>query len=418
MRLPSLTLLLFTTSALMLQAQTDPRAALAEAMKTQDAAAIRSAVELGRQALGNKAGEPEVADEHQPVPADAKPLTKDEAQRGMAPHLKRLEQLRWWKIGVDPTKLTAPLRAPGSVIGGMVAVAKAKLDGADQCLGFAKDAADFLIWAQDQAGAGCFPFPAAKGTSDARAMQVATRFLANAEKAGKLDETVRNGWAYNDHGDGGLQFDNGECGVAMFELYELTKDPRYLNSAIKAADWAAALPLCTNWNYNAFSVHLLAKAYAVTHDAKYLQSSLQKALLGVIPGQLTDGPHAGRWLDPHNARPAYHYVMMGALAQLAAAMPADHPDRTAVMKSLTLGLKSRNAEFQTLGVMTKDKAIETLLLTQSLFANDEAFLTTTQTTEALHTLAALASEQARRGKLPFGPRGWGMMLGWLATAKP
>jgi len=393
--------------------------ALATAMANEDAAAIREAVQQARAALGDKAGVPEVPDEYLPVPATAKVLTPVEARQGMSPHFKRLEQLRYWKIGIDPTQLTGPLREPAVVIACMSAVARAKLDGADKALGLACEAADFLIWAQQQqGGAGCYPFPAAKSTSSARAMQAATQFLERAEAAGILDKTVRNGWAYEDHGDGGLQFDNGECGIALFELFELTQDPRYLDSARRAADWALTRPLCTNWNYNSFSVHLLAKAYDVTQKPEYRDAALKKALLGVIPGQLVDGPRSGRWVDAHNARPAYHYIMLAALAQLAAIMPTEHPDRAAVIQSLKIGLKCRNSEILTQGVMTKDKAIECLLLVQSLFEQNAKFLKETDSTSALEVLCRLASEQARRGRLPLRPRGWGEMLVMLAGRDP
>ncbi len=209
---------------------------LAKAMAANDLVAIRAVVAEAREALGEKAGIPEVADDFSKPPADATLLTRDEAQRGLAPHFSQLEKMRWWKIGTDPTKLIAPLRAVASVITGNTAAARAKLDGEERSVAMAKEAADFLIWAQEQAGAGCYPFPAARGTSDARAMEVATRFLTEADKAGTLDKIVRNGWAFDDLGAGGLQFDNGECGVAMFELYELTKDARYLDSARRAAD--------------------------------------------------------------------------------------------------------------------------------------------------------------------------------------
>jgi uncharacterized protein YyaL (SSP411 family) len=297
----------------------------------------------------------------------------------------------------------------------MIAWDRAKLDEGGKAMSTAREAADFLIWAQEQAGAGCYPFPAAKGTSQDRAMQVATRFLERAEKAGKIGETVRNGWAFEDHGDGGLQFDNGECGVAIFELYEATKDSRYRDSAIKATDWALARPMVTNWNYNSFSVDLLAKAHEITGEQKYLDAAVKKAVLGVMPGQLTDGPRAGRWMDPHNARPSYHYLMLGALARLASQMPAEHADRAAVMRSLKLGLTARNTEIITRGVMNKDKPIECLLLVNRLFKNDATLLSETKSSDALDTILRLASEEARRGKLPLGPRGWGEMLEMAAS---
>ena len=398
-----------------IEAKATRRMMLDEVFIKEDAAAIHAAVALKKQALGDQAGMPEESDVYQPVPAEAKQLTRAEARAGMARYLRRMEQSRFWLIGVDPTTLTGPLRVPASVVGGMVTTVQAKLDGADRCLAFAKDTADFLIWAQHQAGAGCYPFPATRSGSTVRSMQAGARLMECAAKAGRLEETVRNGWIFEDHGDGGLQFDNGECGVAMFELYAITHDARYLDSARQAADWALARPLCPNWNYNAFSVQLLAKAAAVTREPKYLAAALKKARLGVMPGQLTDGPRAGRWLDPHNARPAYHYIMMGALAQLAAVMPADHPDRALVMAALTLGLQARNAEIVAQGVMTKDKAIETLLLVHALFAAQPAFLTATKTLPALDILCRLASEESRSGKLPLGPRAWGMMLVYLSA---
>ena len=393
-------------------------AALAKALEENNLDAVRAAARAGREGLGKKAGEPEVADEFRRVPAGAKLLSREEAQRGFSPHFDTLEKMCWWKVGVDPTTLTATLRGPATVIVGSVAAVRAKLDGADRSLAMANDAAEFLMWAQKQAGSGVYPFPAAKGTSNARAMEVATRFLANAEKAGKLDTVVRNGWAFDDAGDGGLQFDNGECGAAMLDLYNVTKDARHLDSARKAADWAAARQLCPNWNYNSFSVYLLAKFSGITHEAKYLDAAIQKARLGVIPGQLTDGPHAGRWMDPHNARPAYHYIMMRALAQLAAVMPHDHAARPEILGSLSLGLKARNAEVVAQGVMNKDNAMETLLLVNSSFQNDTSFLRETQSIGALDAIGRLVSEEARRGKQPLGPGAWGKFLEFVVSITP
>ncbi len=57
-----------------------------------------------------------------------------------------------------------------------------------------------------------------------------------------MNEVVKNGWAFEDFTDGGLQFDNGLCGVALFELYEASKEERFLKAAVATADWAVSAP--------------------------------------------------------------------------------------------------------------------------------------------------------------------------------
>ena len=386
---------------------------LTRAMADGDIESVRAAAARARGVLGNKAGEPEVADEFRAVPVGATMLTRAEAQRGFAPHFGQLEKMRWWRIGESPAEMKAPLREVASVISGQAAAARAGLDGAERGLAMANEAADFLIWAQEQAGAGCYPFPAARGTSRARAMEVAGRFLAQAERAGRLGEIARNGWVFEDLGDGGLQFDNGECGVAMFDLHSVTGEPRHLDSARRAADWALGRPLCANWNYNSFSVRLLARAFAATGDARYLEAAVRKARLGVIPGQLSDGVHAGRWLDPHNARPAYHYMMMGALAQLAAVMPQTHEHRPEIRRALFIGLLARNSEIVARGVMNKEKAMEALLIVASALGDEPALRLETKSDQALQSLALLVSAEARRGRPPLAPGPWGSFLGYI-----
>jgi len=394
------------------------RTALASALKAEDPAAIRTTVAAAIHSLGDRAGEPEVTDRYSPAPAGARWLTPVQAQSGFAPHFAQLEKLVWWRVGLDPTRLTQALRAPASVLAGSIAAAQAHLDGADRSLALAKDAAEFLMWAQAQGGGDVFPFPAARGASDDRAMQVGAAFLARAERAGQLDRLVKNGWVIDDLGDGGLQFDNAECGVAMLAYYEFTADPRALASAHRAADWAARQPLVPNWNYNSFSVWLLAKAHAVTPNPAHLAAAKKKALLGVIPGQLTSGPHAGRWADPHNARPAYHYIMLRALAQLAAVLPPTDPDRAEILRALARGLVTRNAEFTALGIMNKDNAMETLLVVHQTFAAEPGFLTATRSTTALDVLARAVSAGALNQKPSLSPRAWGQLLAYAKNRRP
>lgn len=390
-------------------------AELTRSMAAGEVEGVRAVVARARGLLGPRAGEPEVRDEFRAVPAGATMLAAEEARRGFTPHFGQLERMRWWRIGVNPAGLRAPLREVASVISGQAAAARAGLEGAARGLALANEAADFLVWAQQQAGAGCFPFPAARGTSRDRAMEVATRFLARAEAAGQLGAVTRNGWVFEDLGDGGLQFDNAECGLALFELHAVTGERRHLESALRAADWALGRPLCANWNYNSFSVRLLARAFAASGDVRHLDAAVSKARLGVIPGQLADGPRAGRWTDPHNARPAYHYIMMAGLAQLYAVLPPAHEHRPEIRRALALGLAARNAELVNRGVMNKEKALEALLLVAEVFAGDPAFLRETSSEPALRSLSLLVSAEARRGKPPLAPGPWGRFLEQIVT---
>jgi hypothetical protein len=386
------------------------RGALGRALAQRDLAAIRSAVASARAALGARAGEPEVADEARAVPPEGGWLAPREARAQLAGQLERLEGLRWWRVGLDPTRLERPLREPASVVACGATARRARLDGAARALALAEEAAEFLRWAQEQAGAGLFPFPAARGVTSSPPFAVADRFLRRVEADGRLAEVTRSGWLVEDLGDGGLQFDNGECGVALLELHAETKDPRDLAAARRAADWALGRALVPNWNYNAFSVELLARAARATGEARYLDGAAEKALLGVLPGQLQDGPRAGRWLDPHNARPAYHSIMLHALAALTDALPATDARRAEVVAALGLGLRARNADLVAGRATNKDKALEALLLVRRVFAADPAFLRDTRSDVALEALARLVTAEARRGQAPLGPREWALFL--------
>ena len=383
---------------------------LAKALATEDLDAVRACVADARRKAGEGAGVPEVDDVFQPIPKDGTWLTAAEAGAAIDAMPRRIDALRWWKIGLDPTTLEHPLREAASVVSGCVHASRVRPEAAVALLERAREAAEFLMWAQRRAGTGVYPFPAVRGDFQGAALAAADRFLRRAEKEGRLAEVVRNGWAFEDGGDGGLQFDNGEAGVAMFEIYEATKERKYLDSAVRAADWAAARPLVPNWNYNAFSVSLLVKASSMTGEAKYLAAAVKKARIGVIPGQLTDGPNAGRWIDPHNARPAYHYILLRGLAALTTVLPADDATRAEVIRALRLGLTARNQDFLDRGAPTKEMALSVLLLVDRALANDADVLRDTRSKEALDALGRLVSGQARRGQEPLGPRAWGEFL--------
>ncbi len=375
-------------------------------LTNDELAAVQQRVAEAKRVLGDKVGVPEARDKFVPIPKQGRWLTPTEARAAFTKANSEFEKARWWRPGIDPTTLEHTLREPATVLSGCVAAYVAGLDDAARSLAIAKDAADFLIWAQAQAGSGVFPFPSVR-SGKSKALASAKRFLIRAERAGRLDQAIRNGWVIDDADDGGLQFDNGEAGFAMFELYEATQETKYLDAARKSADWALSRLIVANWNYNSFSVYLLAKAYSLTGEEKYLTAATRKALLGVVPGQLTEGARTGRWFDAHNAKPAYHYIMLRALATLAIAMPNTHADRPAIMKSLALGLSARNKDFVSAGAPNKDKAMEALLLVNQLSVSDREMLRDTQSAVALERLGVLVSEQYRRGVSPLGPREWG-----------
>lgn len=381
---------------------------LSAAQKAEDEAAVKAAAKKAVELLADQAGLPEVADEFRPVPGDAKPLAAEELATAFDPYVGFIERQKWWVVGLDPAKTNHAPRELAAVIEGCLAARVASPKGADGLLKIARDAGDFLVWAQERAGTGVVPFPAVRD-GKGRPFEVAERFYRQAEADGKLDRVITNGWAVEDFDDGGLQFDNGLAGAALVRLFEATRDEKYKKAALRAADWAAKRRVVTNWNYNSFSVFLLAEAYRVTGEAAYLDAARKKARLGVLPGQLTAGPRAGRWADAHNARPAYHYIMVRSLAALAAVLPRDDRDGPAVVESLRLALKARNPDFRK-GVANADSAVEALVRVKALPPHVAEKLAGCGTDEALDTLERYAAAGFRAGRGALGPGAWGQLL--------
>jgi hypothetical protein len=392
------------------------REALRDALQKEDAAAIEALVASSIIRLGPRAGTPEQKDTFQPVSSDAKPLSKEEAFAAFEPFFVKLGSWLPWRPETRPEDMTVPLRAAASVLSGANASLRSGYD-TKSVRKSAAAAAEFLMRAQKECGADCYPFPAAKGTSNARAMEVASDFIAKAERNGSISQIVRNGWVFEDLGDGGLQFDNGECGVAMWDWFLTSGDAQAEKSARRASEWALGRPLVPNWNYNSFSVFLLARAYNITGDERFRAGALRKATLGVLPGQLKHGVHAGRWVDQHNARPAYHYIMVRALAELTAVLKENDREAPAIRSGLRMALSTRNQEIIEKGVMNKDKAFEALLLTANYFSDTPDIWTGTNSQKAFHLLGAFISEEYRGGKFPLSPGEWCRFLEYFSSGR-
>jgi uncharacterized protein YyaL (SSP411 family) len=227
----------------------------------------------------------------------------------------------------DPRKMQAGLREAAWPLGTLARTALVLPEERAGLTMLARAGADWLIARQHASGV--FPFPVGPG-------------LHPREKAGFIvqraikehPELVVDGWIADDRDDGGLQFDNGLCGSALVSVWELTRDERYLSAAKRAGDWAIARPLVANWNYNAFSAGLLARLARATGEAKYLNAAIEKADVGVLPGQMP----AGRWFDAHNASALYHNILLRELLEVQAALPADHAFRATLRDALVRGL--------------------------------------------------------------------------------
>lgn len=234
--------------------------------------------------------------------------------------------------------MAAGLREAAIPLAAVVRTVALAPEHAPELTKLAREGGDWLI-ARQHSGGG-FPMPVGPA-------------LNPREKVGFLMERtlkehpdlVVDGWIPDDRGDGGLQFDNGLCGTALVEVWALTHDDRYLASARRAADWASAQPLVTNWNYNAFSAGFLARLARATGEAKYLEAAVEKARLGVLPGQMK----SGRWFDAHNACAVYHNILLRDLLEVFAALPENHDFRPELRDALVRGLDQAADETVTKG---------------------------------------------------------------------
>jgi hypothetical protein len=387
--------------------------ALATAQAAKDLPGVEAAVKLGLTALGDKAGVPEEASEFVEPDENVRPLAADQVPELFNQPLAYIREHAWWKQVRQGAECQAPLRAVASVVEGCLAARKAGCEHGEELLAEAKAAADFLVFAQKAGGRDNFPFPGWRGKRG-KLGALAEKFLSKAEAAGKVDDVLQDGWIIDDLKAGDLLFDNGLAGVALLAMYEVTKEEVYLNSARKAGDWAITRPCVPNWNYNSFSVHLLANLHRVTGDAKYLEAAKEKCRLGILPGQLKEGPLAGRWADPHNAKLVYHFIILRGLISLLAELPDADADRAAITQALTVGLKVRNAEIISQGGSSPDTTLEVYCRLLSDRAHFGDIITKTDTESAAKMIFRTAVEEFKNEHPTVSPGSWGRYL--LLTA--
>lgn len=155
-----------------------------------------------------------------------------------------------------------------------------------------------------------------------------------------LGEQQANGsylwWCYETHGHPDtdhLLYCTANPGVALLEVYRLTRDGRFLEASRRAADWAVGHGISRNNNYNSFAVWHLCEHYRVTGERKYLEAALLKNREGGFPNQLPNGAWAG-----HNAWIFYHAIIVRGFAALCGALPEDHESRPELRERTIMAL--------------------------------------------------------------------------------
>jgi len=305
------------------------RAQLQAAMDAKDEQAVYAAVARARAVLGSYAGVPESPEEYA-RPIDARLPDMDSVGRQVHETLMQLLPHAGSRSEIGQ-KNQMELRDPAYFAVACIAMAKSGAPNAAEYVARAREELDYLLERQYQTG--MFPYPADAGpNAPAHVRAMVEQFLQ------EHPDSVWNGYVIIT--DGGNQFDTGCCAYAMVQGYMLTREEKYLESAKRAAAWSLQQGLSTNWNYNAFSVWFLAALYGVTHEARLLEGAVEKALLGVLPGLMENG----RWVDQHNAKLSYHYIMVRALSELLRVMPKDEPRYEEIKTKTAMAAEARARE--------------------------------------------------------------------------
>ncbi len=253
-----------------------------------------------------------------------------------------------------------------------------------------------------QQPAGHFPFPDLRGKN--------IRFGDLTEKLlqeGKVE--ARDGWLVTPDPDGGSQFDTGLSGAALLAAGKLHSRDEWKRAGLRAADWALTQPCCSNFNYNAFSVSLLAQAFRSTGEPKYLEGALRKFRVGVAPGQAPNG----RWIDPHNARTVYHVIILRALADLRAALPPDRVAERGEVEQITRpAITALLTEFDAMGITVE--ALPELLALAEALPEDARLRAATQSMSASIVAKCTDGQRVKMGAQPHQLATVPAAAAWLA----
>lgn len=382
---------------------------IAAAQKAGNETEVKNLAKAYAESRGEKAGIPDEESQFVMPDEDAIPLVPDQIPGLFNRALGTIKENGWWKEIKNGSDCQAPLRAVASVVEGCLIAREAGCEEAETLATEAKAAADFLIQAQTEAGQGCYPFPGWRGKRGKLGV-MADQFLKKAEAAGKTESILKGGWIMDDLEHGDLYFDTGLAGCAVIAYYEFSKEEKYLKSAEAAAAWAMARSAVPNWNYNSFLVQFFSAMHHATKDPKYLEAAKSKAKLGILPGQLTEGPRAGRWADPHNARLVYHFILLRGLTTLILELPKEDPDRAVFENALKLGLKAGNPELITNGGTNPDTTLDVycrLLQNKNVF---EDLIIDTESYDASRMIFRAVVEEFKNEHATVSPGTWARYL--------
>jgi len=250
-------------------------------------------------------------------------------------------------------------------------------------LQFIKEGADYLL--KLQRNNGLFPSPDLRGDD-----RHYTTYNKRALK--KNPEALVEGWFVDDY-RGELQFDHAVSGLAMLKAFQVTQDKKYLDSAIKAANWAISKELDTNWSYNAFSAWLLGETYQITGVQKYLFHAIEKLKLGVLPGLIDEG----RWFDPINSRLIYHATNVRGMLAVYRNLEDNDLFKEVLRRKISIAVDNAARQIISNGASSATTSTVMLVEAMEIFGPNTEW----QTALKINVNAAIDTSQ-KKGSTPIG----------------
>jgi hypothetical protein len=347
---------------------------LEQAMASDDLVAVRAVVAEMSAVPGYEPGLPDVR--RAGLHAEAQPLSSDQATALFQQVLHREEKIVQ-QVAEGRAINDNMLRLYADLVRGCVAIRPFLADPSevDRVI-----VGGCEIMLAHQQPAGFFPFPDLRG-KNIRFGEMAEALLRDQPEAAK------DGWLVLPDPKGGTQFDTGECGAALLVAAGALSRDEWRQAGLRAAEWALAQKCVPNFNYNAFSVSLLCAAHRTTGERRWLDGALRKFRVGVAPGQAPNG----RWIDPHNARTVYHFIILRALNDLAES--TEGMERQEVDAVRVPATQAMLDEFTALGVTETSFALRELARARQLGGLPPAAVS-----EAVEQSAAVVRDLCARGE--------------------